>query len=290
MVDKVRKNKRTLTVLPTVASFCALLALVAPSCGDSAKRLTSDDSLYLAEIARAERDGTPVPQHPAAAQPQNAQPVLDTVWPEFPYTSIDDAPYDEIFNDSNRYQYAFAERVGISPIHTIGQAYFTRRPVVKVVSGAHYVVDSLSHSVPFLVPQAAKLLDDIGAAFIENLKKKVDAGANYIVTQMFFDNSKFFQFVDKCRAQGINVPIVPGLKPISTFKHLEMLPRTFSIDIPHELVKEIRSCKNNKEINQVGIEWCVAQSKELIAHGVPAVHYYTMGKSENIQEIVKQVF
>ena len=128
------------------------------------------------------------------------------------------------------------------------------------------------------------------ACDIENLKKKVDAGANYIVTQMFFDNSKFFQFVDKCRAQGINVPIVPGLKPISTFKHLEMLPRTFSIDIPHELVKEIRSCKNNKEINQVGIEWCVAQSKELIAHGVPAVHYYTMGKSENIQEIVKQVF
>ena len=128
------------------------------------------------------------------------------------------------------------------------------------------------------------------ACDIENLKKKVDAGANYIVTQMFFDNSKFFQFVDKCRAQGINVPIVPGLKPISTLKHLEMLPRTFSIDIPHELVKEIRSCKNNKEINQVGIEWCVAQSKELIAHGVPAVHYYTMGKSENIQEIVKQVF
>ena len=128
------------------------------------------------------------------------------------------------------------------------------------------------------------------ACDIENLKKKVDAGANYIVTQMFFDNAKFFQFVDKCRAQGINVPIIPGLKPISTFKHLEMLPRTFSIDIPHELVKEIRSCKNNKEINQVGIKWCVAQSKELIAHGVPAVHYYTMGKSENIQEIVKQVF
>ena len=122
------------------------------------------------------------------------------------------------------------------------------------------------------------------------LKQKVDGGAEYVVTQMFFDNSKFFQFVDKCRAQGINVPIVPGLKPISTFKHLEMLPRTFSIDIPHELVKEIRSCKNNKEINQVGIEWCVAQSKELIAYGVPAVHYYTMGKSENIQEIVKQVF
>lgn len=172
MVDKVRKNKRTLTVLPAVASFCAVLALIAPSCGDSAKRLTSDDSLYLAEIARAERDGTPVPQHPTAAQPQDVQPVLDTVWPDFPYTGIGDAPYDEIFNDSNRYQYAFAERVGISPIHTIGQAYFTRRPVVKVVSGPHYVVDSLSHSVPFLVPQAAKLLDDIGAAFIENLKKK----------------------------------------------------------------------------------------------------------------------
>lgn len=128
------------------------------------------------------------------------------------------------------------------------------------------------------------------ACDIENLKRKVDAGANYIVTQMFFDNSKFLDFVEKCRAKGITVPIIPGLKPLSTFKHLEMLPRTFSIDIPEELVKEIRRCQNNKDVNRVGIEWCVAQSKDLIAQGVPAIHYYTMGKSENIQEIVKQVF
>lgn len=125
---------------------------------------------------------------------------------------------------------------------------------------------------------------------IENLKRKVDAGAHYITTQMFFDNSKFFSFVEKCREAGIKVPIVPGIKPISTSKHLEMLPRTFSIDIPEDLVKEIHRCKTNKEVNAVGIEWAIAQSKELIAKGVPAVHYYTMGKSENIREIVKNVF
>lgn len=125
---------------------------------------------------------------------------------------------------------------------------------------------------------------------IENLKRKVDAGAAYIVTQMFFDNQKYFDFVAQCRATGITVPIIPGLKPISTFKHLEMLPRTFSIDIPEALVREIRQCKTNADVNCAGIEWSIAQSRELIARGVPAVHYYTMGKSDNIREIVKRSF
>lgn len=125
---------------------------------------------------------------------------------------------------------------------------------------------------------------------IANLKKKVEAGANYIVTQMFFDNEKFFRFVDKCRAAGITIPIIPGLKPISTTTHIEMLPRTFSIDIPEALVKEVRKCKTNKEVNQVGIEWAITQSRELIKRGVPAVHYYTMGKSDNIRQIVSQSF
>lgn len=125
---------------------------------------------------------------------------------------------------------------------------------------------------------------------IENLKRKVDAGADYIVTQMFFDNDKYFSFVEKCRAIGITIPIIPGLKPISTFKHLETLPRTFSLDIPEGLEHAIRKCHTNKEVNRVGIEWCIAQSRELIRKGAPAVHYYTIGKSENIQEIVKQVF
>lgn len=125
---------------------------------------------------------------------------------------------------------------------------------------------------------------------IENLKRKVEAGAGYIVTQMFFDNDKFYQFADKCRAAGINVPIIPGLKPISTQTHIEMLPRAFSIDLPQDLMNEIRKCKDNKEIYQAGIEWCTAQSKDLLAHGAPAIHYYTMGKADNIREILKRAF
>lgn len=127
-------------------------------------------------------------------------------------------------------------------------------------------------------------------ADIANLKQKVDAGANYIVTQMFFDNNKFFRFVEQCRAAGITIPIIPGLKPISTLTHIEMLPRSFSIDLPEELMKELRKCSSNKEIYQVGIEWCSHQSKELLAHGAPAIHYYTMGKADNIREILKRTF
>ncbi len=125
---------------------------------------------------------------------------------------------------------------------------------------------------------------------IENLKRKVDAGAAYIVTQMFYDNNKFFAFVDQCRALGIDVPIVPGLKPLSTRKQLSILPQTFHIDLPADLVKAVEQCKNNKEIRQVGIEWGVAQAKELIAAGVPALHFYTMGKSDNVQRIAAAVF
>lgn len=125
---------------------------------------------------------------------------------------------------------------------------------------------------------------------IENLKRKVDAGADYIVTQMFFDNTRFYEFTAKCRAAGITVPIIPGLKPISTQTHIEMLPRAFSIDLPQELMNEVRKCKDNKAIYQVGIEWCTAQSKDLLAHGAPAIHYYTMGKADNIREILKRTF
>lgn len=125
---------------------------------------------------------------------------------------------------------------------------------------------------------------------IQNLKRKVEAGADYIVTQMFFDNSKFFSFVDKCREVGITVPIIPGLKPISTQKHIELLPHAFSIDIPQELMKELLKCKDNSQIYAVGVEWCTAQAKELLAHGAKAIHFYTMGKAENVKEIVRNVF
>ena len=125
---------------------------------------------------------------------------------------------------------------------------------------------------------------------ILHLKEKVDAGADYIVTQMFFDNNKFYDFVRQCRAAGITVPIIPGLKPISTQRQLGLLPRSFHLDIPEDLVHALHQCATKEDAYQVGIEWCIAQSKDLLSHGAPAIHYYTMGKARNVVEIVKQVF
>jgi len=122
------------------------------------------------------------------------------------------------------------------------------------------------------------------------LKKKVDAGADYIVTQMFFNNEKFFEFRDRCKNAGIVVPIVPGIKPITTLKDFELLPRVFHIDIPQELVAESKKCKNNAEAKELGIDWTIKQSKELQANGAPAIHYYTIGISDNIQKIAKEIF
>jgi methylenetetrahydrofolate reductase (NADPH) len=124
---------------------------------------------------------------------------------------------------------------------------------------------------------------------IRHLKAKIDAGGEYIVTQMFFDNRKYFEFVRQCHEAGITVPIIPGLKPIATIGQLNTLPRTFNISIPEELQKEVDKCKDNRQARQVGIDWCTMQSKELMKAGVPALHYFTMGKSDNIREIVKEV-
>jgi len=125
---------------------------------------------------------------------------------------------------------------------------------------------------------------------IHFLKKKIEAGAHYVVTQMFYDNSKYFQFVERCRAEGITVPIIPGLKPISTKDQLISIPKTFNVDIPAELVKEMLKCKTNSEVRQLGVEWATQQSKELMEYGVPVLHFYTMGKSDNVQKIAKAVF
>lgn len=122
------------------------------------------------------------------------------------------------------------------------------------------------------------------------LKKKVDGGADYIVTQMFFDNEKYFEFVKLCRAHDINIPIVPGLKPLTTKKQLTLLPNLFHIDIPEELAIEVEKCKDNAAAKQVGIEWAIKQSKELIDFGVPTLHYYSMGKSLSVYEVAKEVF
>ncbi|MCO5249542.1 MAG: methylenetetrahydrofolate reductase [NAD(P)H] [Chitinophagales bacterium] len=125
---------------------------------------------------------------------------------------------------------------------------------------------------------------------LKRLKKKVELGADYVVTQMFFDNNKYFEFVDKAREIGITIPIIPGLKPIAIKEHLKSLPQTFKLDIPDELIKAVEKCKDNKEVRQVGIEWSIQQSRKLKAANVPVIHYYTMGKSDNIYAIAKEVF
>lgn len=122
------------------------------------------------------------------------------------------------------------------------------------------------------------------------LKQKVDKGADYIVTQMFFDNRKYFEFVKCCRELGIEIPIVPGLKPITTKRQLTLLPDLFHIDIPEALSVELEKCKDNTAARQVGIEWAIQQSKELIEFGVPTLHYYSMGKSLSVYEVAKEVF
>ncbi|WP_036382704.1 methylenetetrahydrofolate reductase [NAD(P)H] [Muricauda sp. MAR_2010_75] len=125
---------------------------------------------------------------------------------------------------------------------------------------------------------------------LRRLKEKVELGADYVVTQMFFDNKKFFAFVEAAREMGIDVPIIPGIKPIAVKRHLQLLPQVFRVDIPQDLVDAVEACKTNKEVRQVGVEWCIAQSKELKEAGVPVLHYYSMGKSDNIKAVAKEVF
>ena len=134
--------------------------------------------------------------------------------------------------------------------------------------------------------EAANLDTDIA-----NLKRKVDAGADLIITQMFYDNAVFFRFVDRCRNAGISVPIIPGLKPLSTARQIEVIPEAFSIDLPVELTEEVRKAGNDKEaVRRIGIEWCTAQCRELLYEGVPAVHFYTMGKATNVVEVLRNCF
>ncbi len=125
---------------------------------------------------------------------------------------------------------------------------------------------------------------------IHFLKQKIKLGADYIVTQMFFDNKKFFEFQKICQEEGIKVPIIPGLKPISTKKQLNVIPDKFHCNFPETLIKEVIKCKDNLQVKEVGMEWCIKQSKELKEHGVPFLHYYSMGKALNIKKIVQTVF
>jgi methylenetetrahydrofolate reductase (NADPH) len=126
-------------------------------------------------------------------------------------------------------------------------------------------------------------------ADLMNLKAKVDAGADYIVTQMFFDNKVFFEFEKKCRDIGIEVPIIPGLKPVTSKKQLVSIPKTFYVDIPDELSSEIMNCNSEKDVEKIGAEWLLKQSKELKKAGVPVLHYYTLGKPGVVASVVREL-
>ncbi len=125
---------------------------------------------------------------------------------------------------------------------------------------------------------------------LKYLLEKVETGSNYIVTQMFFDNSKYFEFVRRCRAIGITIPIIPGLKVITTRTQASVLSKVFHIDIPEMLLDEIEKCKTDKEVAEVGIEWCISQSKELYNSGAPCLHYYTMGNSNHTRRVAAAIF
>ncbi len=191
--------------------------------------------------------------------------------------------------------------------HRKGESYFTPQPEgnafaidlvhqIQDLNNGRYLDEDLLNHTPtdFCVGVAGYPEKHYEAPSInidiDHLKAKVDAGADYIVTQLFFDNSKYFEFVDKCREAGITVPIIPGLKPLVTKRQLSILPQIFHVDIPDVLAIEVLKCKDNAAVRQVGIDWCIQQSKELLAAGVPVLHYYSMGKSKNIYEIASAVF
>lgn len=125
---------------------------------------------------------------------------------------------------------------------------------------------------------------------IIHLKEKIDAGAEYAVTQLFYDNKRYFDFVDRVRKEGINVPVIPGIKPFGKLSQLSMIPKTFKVDMPQELVSEANKCKTDSDAKELGIEWSINQCRELMKHGVPSIHFYTMGVADSVRRIAKEIY
>ena len=188
-----------------------------------------------------------------------------------------------------------------------GQRYFEATPgghtyakdlvgQIKDLGAGKYLHEEIesAHSTSFCIGVAGYPEKHMEAPSLQQdlkrLKEKVDAGADYVVTQMFFDNQKYFEFVAAAKEMGIDVPIIPGIKPIAVEKHLQLLPQVFSLDLPQDLIDAVSDAKDKAAVRQVGIEWAIAQSKELLAAGVPVLHYYSMGKSSNIEAIAAEVF
>lgn len=192
--------------------------------------------------------------------------------------------------DSIKGQNDFSPTVG-------GHAYASELvSQIKAMNGGRYIDEDLENAIPtnFCVGVAGYPEKHFEAANMKTdlkwLKHKIDGGAEYIVTQMFFDNKAYFNFVEKCRAEGIMVPIIPGLKPLTTARQVGVLASRFHIDLPEELADAVENCKDDKQVRQVGIEWAIKQSKELLTAKVPCLHYYSMGKSDAIRTIAQALF
>lgn len=191
---------------------------------------------------------------------------------------------DSIKTESNFRPHANGHEHAVDLIHQIGE-----------MNRGDYLMDDIKlEPTDFCIGAAGypeKHFEAMNLATdLKYLKAKVDAGAEYVVTQMFFDNQKYFAFVDACRAVGINVPIIPGLKPIKSMNHISFLPKFFHIDYPEALSAELLKCTTNDEVARVGIEWGIQQSKELKEAGVPCIHYYTMSNSESVKAIASEIF
>lgn len=192
-----------------------------------------------------------------------------------------DAVKSEIYFKPEKEGHAFASEL-VSQIHNLNNGIYLDADLQNSAK-TDFCIGVASYPEKHL--EAPSLDSDI-----HFLKQKIKNGADYIITQMFFDNQKFFDFVTKCRAAGITVPIIPGLKPIATKKQLNLIPHRFSIELPDALIMEVVKAKDNEAVKQIGIEWCVQQSKELVAGGIPVIHYYSMGKADNIKAIAKEIF
>jgi methylenetetrahydrofolate reductase (NADPH) len=192
-----------------------------------------------------------------------------------------DAVKSEIYFKPEKEGHAFASEL-VSQIHNLNNGIYLDADLQNS-SKTNFCIGVAGYPEKHL--EAPSLDSDI-----HFLKQKIKYGADYIITQMFFDNQKFFDFVTKCRAAGITVPIIPGLKPIATKKQLNLIPHRFSIELPDALIMEVVKAKDNEAVKQIGIEWCAQQSKELVAASIPVIHYYSMGKADNIKAIAKEIF
>ena len=192
-----------------------------------------------------------------------------------------DAVKSEIYFKPEKEGHAFASEL-VSQIHNLNNGIYLDADLQNSAS-TDFCIGVAGYPEKHM--EAPSLDSDI-----HFLKQKIKNGADYVITQMFFDNQKFFDFVAKCRAAGITVPIIPGLKPIATKKQLNLIPHRFSIELPDALIMEVVKAKNNDAVRQIGIEWCIQQSKELVAAGIPVLHYYSMGKAANVKAIASSIF